>query len=683
MVSANRLVLLGAAALAAPAAVSASVTCRMLQSGQCGESEVANRITATMATRMISGLEIGNCADVGYTVPAGHTTSGACPGDRCAQVELYAPTGATICGAAEMTPLTTACGAFSDFTDAGICGTDCETQARALMGAGGCFSGGDVQSMLDSVVSTCAGYVAVGDASMSCNTGLYFEGYVGSDLPAGAFSFQSLDGANFDAWTPSVSHADHTADIDFENDDAFVNDIDGFTATDQYLMRWRGHFNADTQGFYTFSTTSDDGSMLYIDGAVVVDNDGLHGPTRREGIITLSPGPHAIVITFFENNGGAKMQATVNPPNGGEQVLGGAWLSNPFGCGDDMAAQVGNGGRCAIDFCEDPADCPTCEAGLRCSADGAQACAGTCFGTCVSTETFTCSTCADLGWANGRHDLDDNVCAESDGQNMPGWDSCEEEITQSDAEQHCQEVGARLCTAMELFDNGEGTGTGCGHDARLIWSSSSTLSSGGFDLHCAAYEKVVVPGNVARMGRYHLAPACVNVQETGAALRCCADVVCSNTQAVPDIVALAQSVDALSTLVTALIAGGLVPVLQGPGPFTVFAPTNDAFAALGQDTINALLADHDRLVDVLTYHVLPAEVHSTDLSNGMTATTVEGGALRIAINGRVEEGAPVVILGGASHATVVQADVQASNGVVHVIDTVLFPSAAAMGGSGH
>ena len=177
-----------------------------------------------------------------------------------------------------------------------------------------------------------------------------------------------VTGANFPAWTPTVEHAEHNPDIDFDNDDAFVRDIEGFDAMDKYVMRWRGHFNAEQQGYYAFSTTSDDGSMLYIDGEVVVDNDGLHGPQRREGIVTLSPGQHSIVITFFENDGGAKMQATVTPPNGRERVLGGDMLSNPFGCGDDQGVTVGANERCAIDFCEDTMDCPQCAAGLSCAA---------------------------------------------------------------------------------------------------------------------------------------------------------------------------------------------------------------------------------------------------------------------------------------------------------------------------
>ena len=662
----NKALLLLTAAASAPAGVSATST-YLIQAGQCGQSELANRLIAYAALRIVDGLQMGTCADQGYTVPIGSSTSGDCPGERCVDVALYAPTGSEICTADQIAPLTSACSAFDSIDDAGICGTQCETEARNMMGVGSCFPPFEIHSMLDTVTATCAGYVAVGDASSSCNTGLYFEAY--TDLPDGAFSWESLDSANFAAWTPTVEHAEHNPDIDFENDDAFVRDIDGFTATDNYLMRWRGHFNAEDQGYYSFSTTSDDGSMLYIDGNVIVDNDGLHGPTRREGIVTLSPGQHSIVITFFENSGGAMMQATVTPPGGREQVLGGDMLSNPFGCGDDMGVMVGANERCAIDFCEDERDCPQCAAGLTCHAPAGQMCAGTCFGTCVAEQGPGCSTCADLGWRDGG----DGVCAESDPQNQPGWSSCVNEITQADADEMCSSIGARLCTAVELFENAEGQGTGCGHDNRLIWSSSSSLNSGEYNLRCESFEKVVVQGNPRRG-----APSCVNVGEVGAALRCCADTTCTaDTEAAsadPNLVELAQSVDALSTLVAAVIQGGLVETLSGPGPFTVFAPTNDAFAALGQDTVNALLADHDRLVDILTYHVVSGEVLSTDLSSGMRVDTVEGGQLVVRI-----KGGTVTIVGGSSRARVVQADVQASNGVAHVIDTVLLPPAAAGG----
>jgi hypothetical protein len=192
---------------------------------------------------------------------------------------------------------------------------------------------------------------------------------------------------------------------------------------------------------------------------------------------------------------------------------------------------------------------------------------------------------------------------------MPGWSSCVNELTHADAEEHCLSVGARLCTATELFENAEGVGTGCGHDNRLIWSSSTELHSGGVDLSCSGdYERLVIPGKMGTQGnfaaRHHLAPACTNIQELGAALRCCADSVCTDMEAAPNLVELAQSVEVLSTLVRALIAAGLTDTLAGPGPFTVFAPSNDAFEALGQEAVDGLLADHDRLLAVLQYHVV-------------------------------------------------------------------------------
>merc|ERR1712185_129942 len=94
----------------------------------------------------------------------------------------------------------------------------------------------------------------------------------------------------------------------------------------------------------------------------------------------------------------------------------------------------------------------------------------------------------------------------------------------------------------------------------------------------------------------------------------------------PNIVELAQSVDDLSTLVTAVVAGDLVDTLSSPGPFTVFAPTNDAFGALPAGTLDSLLKpeNKDQLVDILTYHVLASQVLSTDLKPKQVVKTVEG-----------------------------------------------------------
>merc|ERR1711998_158705 len=140
-----------------------------------------------------------------------------------------------------------------------------------------------------------------------------------------------------------------------------------------------------------------------------------------------------------------------------------------------------------------------------------------------------------------------------------------------------------------------------------------------------------------------------------------------DAEAEKNIVELAQSVDDLSTLVAAVVAGDLVETLSSPGPFTVFAPLNSAFAALPEGTLDSLLKpdNKDQLVDILTYHVVGAKALSTDLSDGQTITTVEGKDVTVSIGDSVK----------INDATVVKADVMASNGVVHVVDGVLLPPA--------
>jgi len=132
-----------------------------------------------------------------------------------------------------------------------------------------------------------------------------------------------------------------------------------------------------------------------------------------------------------------------------------------------------------------------------------------------------------------------------------------------------------------------------------------------------------------------------------------------------DIVDTAAGAENFSTLVAAVEAAGLVETLKGEGPFTVFAPTDDAFAALPEGTVEDLLLPEnvDKLKAILTYHVVSGAVMSGDLSDGMEADTVEGSALTIS----TEDGVTV------NGANVVTADIEASNGVIHAIDTVLMP----------
>merc|ERR1719181_1552994 len=139
----------------------------------------------------------------------------------------------------------------------------------------------------------------------------------------------------------------------------------------------------------------------------------------------------------------------------------------------------------------------------------------------------------------------------------------------------------------------------------------------------------------------------------------------------PNIVQLAESVSELSTLVAAVVAGDLADTLSSTGPFTVFAPTNKAFAALPAGTLEKLMKPESKkeLVDILTYHVLPEAVFSTDLKASQAVKTVEGKTLDVTKSGGLVRVGP----SSKDLKNVIKADNLASNGVVHIIDGVLLP----------
>lgn len=131
------------------------------------------------------------------------------------------------------------------------------------------------------------------------------------------------------------------------------------------------------------------------------------------------------------------------------------------------------------------------------------------------------------------------------------------------------------------------------------------------------------------------------------------------------IAEVAAAAGGFSTLLTAVSEAGLVEALSGEGPFTVFAPTDEAFAALPEGTIESLLADpQGALTDILLYHVVSGKVMSSDLSDGMTAATLQGAPITITIADGVVK---------VNDATVIAPDIEASNGVIHVIDAVILP----------
>lgn len=138
-----------------------------------------------------------------------------------------------------------------------------------------------------------------------------------------------------------------------------------------------------------------------------------------------------------------------------------------------------------------------------------------------------------------------------------------------------------------------------------------------------------------------------------------------------DIVETAVGAGTFNTLARALTAAGLIETLKGPGPFTVFAPTDAAFAKIPAAALNALLADRAKLIAVLTYHVVPGAVVASQVVGLTEAGTVQGGKVGIRVVGGK------VMLNGST--TVTATDIKAKNGVIHVIDTVLMPPAAMSG----
>ncbi|TRD11867.1 fasciclin domain-containing protein [Erythrobacter insulae] len=173
--------------------------------------------------------------------------------------------------------------------------------------------------------------------------------------------------------------------------------------------------------------------------------------------------------------------------------------------------------------------------------------------------------------------------------------------------------------------------------------------------------------------------ACAPEAETGDAMTADETSVAEDAVAAGTIVEVAQGDETFSTLVAAVTAAGLGETLSGEGPFTVFAPTNDAFAKIPAETLTELTTnDTETLGSILTYHVVEGAVDAATLTaaiegageEGYTVTTVNGGTLTATI----VDGAVVLTDAAGGTATVTATDVEASNGLVHVIDTVLMPA---------
>ncbi|MCS7300352.1 MAG: fasciclin domain-containing protein [Fimbriimonadales bacterium] len=131
----------------------------------------------------------------------------------------------------------------------------------------------------------------------------------------------------------------------------------------------------------------------------------------------------------------------------------------------------------------------------------------------------------------------------------------------------------------------------------------------------------------------------------------------------PTIVDIAVQSGKFNTLVQAVQAAGLVETLSGQGPFTVFAPTDEAFAQIPQETLQAVLANKEQLTAILTYHVVPGKLMAADVARSSQLQTVQGQSITVSTEGGVR----------VDDANVIQTDIEADNGVIHVIDKVIMP----------
>jgi len=185
-----------------------------------------------------------------------------------------------------------------------------------------------------------------------------------------------------------------------------------------------------------------------------------------------------------------------------------------------------------------------------------------------------------------------------------------------------------------------------------------------------SHPMVVYPGGMPMQGHdkpYWKDGGCEGTKKAGYLMKTGMHQGEEKAQAAPeatgDIVDVAVAAGSFETLVAAVKAAGLVETLKGKGPFTVFAPTDEAFAKIPAADLEALLADKEKLTAVLTYHVVPGKVMAADVAGLESAKTVQGASIVI----DTTEGVKV------DDAKVVKTDIMASNGVIHVIDTVIMP----------
>jgi hypothetical protein len=300
------------------------------------------------------------------------------------------------------------------------------------------------------------------DSAQGDGGGLYFEGYSvePGTMQALMDMYDTIEQDPWNGMTPTVEHPALSQNIWYSNDQDFIDEIPDFDSADNYYMRWRGEISIAESGTYMFRTTSDDGSLVIIDGELVVNNDGWHGMQSVEGSIQLSAGFHTITIPFYEDGGGSGLEVSYAAEGDAYIQLNYDVLFPPntniewcWYCGSDAAPETSviscgnpNNADCLDDFCE------------------------------TSDALHEVRCCSDEQIDNYQQRNDCEVWAESQFLSVgepgggPDGPGCVHEASLQTAINTCYGDGARLCTLAEI--QGSCTaGTGCGHDADMIWTS--------------------------------------------------------------------------------------------------------------------------------------------------------------------------------------------------------------------
>jgi len=341
------------------------------------------------------------------------------------------------------------------------------------------------------------------DVLMPAVPGLYLEWYdSGGDNPTLGTTLDTVLNEVWNGWTPTGAHPTLNQNVWYSNDAAFVSEIPDFNSVDNFYMRFSGQVYIDTAGSYDFKTRSDDGSFVFIDGAEIVNNDGWHGMQDAVGTVELSTGWHAITIPFNEGGGGCGLEVSWRLTGGYWDQLGNGLPLLSLLSGEANTAAAPPPPAPAFVIIGNPTNNGLAEDGNVAAA---------CVAPDSVHEARCCSDTEIAGYSDKLAACGFPVWTESNFANT-GY-GCVHDATLADNVEICAADGARLCTIAEMAA-GCTAGTGCGHDADLIWTDST----------CDPVPEnvMVIIGNPNNGNAATNPPYCADANELHE-VRCCSD----------------------------------------------------------------------------------------------------------------------------------------------------------------